>query len=589
MTAMLLRSSRLAVACSLGLALSAQSRPATGPSTVEDVLPPSTYAAVCSAGLAAHVEAANGSSLAPMVRQLLEQLPPDLRERLLEQELTRVADQVQADLQRDGWRPADLRALLARPMALAVGRLTIEGMGPSVALVVDEGDAGPTLRRVRDLVLRQLPGRNRQQEEVRIGQHSALVSRAPEQPPLFTASIGGFFVATNSRPYLGELADVLAGAPAWTKTSRLGELRAELGDRPLMSAFVDGRQLTGWLQPMLPYETAAYADVLGLGGIDAIYAATTASGDHLHLGLGGSARGLCKAAWSQPVDLSFVGACSPNTVLLAAGSLDLGSLFPAMRQLIDLLPPDAGAELQRELVGAFRRAGTTAQKVENVLAALGTQVAIALSLEKGPVPKPELLLRVAVRDAERLAPMLSHVEEAVAQQGLEWKTRELDAHRIRYVQVPFAEANLQLSPCYVLHDGALWLASDTAALVRMLRQTEGELAQAADMQQLRVHAAKASGVVHVRSARAVELGWRSLAGLLSAQLNERRDELGVGSEIVPDGEQVAAALATTTMTWRVDERGVTVANHGPLRLGTLWTGLAALVDDVLQRASGRVF
>ena len=182
MTSMLLRSSRLAVACSFGLALSAQSRP-SAPRPVEDVLPPSTYAAACSAGLAAHVEAANGSSLAPLVRQLLEQLPSELRERFVEKELTRLADQVQADLQRDGWRPADLRALLARPMALAIGRLTIEGMGPSVALVVDEGDAGPALRRVRDLVLRQLPGRDRQVDEVRIGDHTAQVSRAPEMPP----------------------------------------------------------------------------------------------------------------------------------------------------------------------------------------------------------------------------------------------------------------------------------------------------------------------------------------------------------------------------------------------------------------------
>lgn len=588
MTSMLLRSSRLAVACSLGLALSAQSR-SVGPRSVEDVLPPSTYAAACSAGLAAHVDAANGSSLAPIVRHLLQQLPPELRERFVERELTRMADEVQADLQRDGWRPADLRALLARPMALAVGRLTIEGMGPSVALVVDEGEAGPALRRVRDLVLRQLPGRDRQQEDVRIGEHTAQVSRAPEQPPLFTTSIGGYFVATNSRPYLKELAEVIAGAPAWTKTSRLGELRAELGERPLLSAFVDARQLTSWLQPMLPYEAGAYADVLGLGAIDAIYAATTTDRDVLHFGLGGSARGLCKAAWAQPVDPSFLQSCSPNTVLLAAGSLDLGALFPAMRQLIDLLPPPAGEELQRELVDGFRRAGTTPRHVENVLAALGTQVALALSLEKGPVPKPELLLRVAVRDAARLAPMLRHVEDAVAGHGLEWKTRAVDAHQIRYVELPIADANLQLSPCYVLRDGDLWFASDVAAMVRMLRQGEGALAQEPDVQQMLGHAAKASGVVHVRSARAVELGWRSLAGLLSAQLNEHRDEIGVGSEVVPDGEQMASALATSTMTWRVDERGVTVANHGPLRLGTLWLGFASLCDEVLQRASGRVF
>lgn len=589
MNPILLRSSRVAVALGLGLALSAQSRTTSGRRSVEDVLPPSTYAAASTAGLAAAADAANGSSLAPVVRHLLQQLPAELRERMVERELTRMADEVQADLQREGLRPADVRALLSRPMVLAMGRFTIEGMGPSVALVVDEGDAGAALQRCREFVLRQLPGRNRRTEEVRIGEHAAVVSRAPEQPPLFTASIGGYFVATNSRPYLTELAAVVGGAPAWSQTSRLGELRGELAGQPLLSAFVDGRQLTGWLQPLMPYETATYADVLGLGGIDAVYAATTADRDLLHVGLGGSARGLCKVAWSQPVDLSFVKSCSPNTVLLAASSLDLGALFPAMRQLIDLLPPPAGEELQRELVAGFRSAGTTARHVENVLAALGTQVAMAVSLEKGPVPKPEVLLRIAVRDAERLAPMLRHVEEAVAQQGLEWKARDVDGKQVRYVEIPLDGAPLQLSPCYVLHDGALWIASDMAAMVRMLNAGDGALTQEADVQALLGRAAKASGFVHVRSARAVELGWRSVESNLFPMLDSKRDEVGFGSEVMPDGEQVAAALATSTTTWRIDERGVTVASHGPIRLGALWSGFALLIDEVLQRASGRVF
>lgn len=58
------------------------------------------------------------------------------------------AQQVQQRLQHAGVRPADLRAMLARPMALAMGRLTIEGMGPSVALVIDQGNDGEAVQRV---------------------------------------------------------------------------------------------------------------------------------------------------------------------------------------------------------------------------------------------------------------------------------------------------------------------------------------------------------------------------------------------------------------------------------------------------------
>ncbi len=150
----------------------------------------------------------------------------------------------------------------------------------------------------------------------------------------------------------------------------------------------------------------------------------------------------------------------------------------------------------------------------------------------------------------------------------------------------------QLSPCYVLRADGLWCASDAAALVRALHQVEeadDSLAVQPDFVALQQSTQGASGVLHLRLFRAVELGWRSVETWLYPQLDAQRDELGFGREALPDAEEVARALGTSTFVYRIDGDGITLGSRGPLTLGSLLAALGAVAEEVLTRAGGRVF
>jgi hypothetical protein len=87
------------------------------------------------------------------------------------------------------------------------------------------------------------------------------------------------------------------------------------------------------------------------------------------------------------------------------------------------------------------------------------------------VPKPEVLLHVAVRDATGVAPLLQQLEAMSAERGnVEWKTRKVGEHEIRFCNLNLDEIEMKLSPCYVLTEKALLIGSDTAVLVSALRQ-----------------------------------------------------------------------------------------------------------------------
>lgn len=570
---------------------------------LEDLLPASTYAAVRFGGLAACRAATDSMPLTAVVQGLVAGLPPELREQRLDVQLDRAGDGVRRAMQRLGLAPADVHALLSRPMALALGRLSVEGMGPSVALLVSQGDAAPAIARCVDAGLRLLvdrvPGTTR--AAVDLAGTPVQQLRLPGGPPLFVASVAGHLVLTNSRGYLTEMLGVAAGrAAGLAATSRLPALAGALPAPALAAMFVNTHLLLASFAPHLPYEAAEFAAALGAGEVDALYAATTATGgagaDLLHLGIGGSERGLLKALVAAPVDWSFARACSDNVVALAAGSFDVPAVVAAFERFAALLPGGAGDELQRELgreLGrALRRLGASPQEVRALLGAFGNQVAIVLGLERGAVPKPELLVRIGVRDAAAVGSLLQRLEGVAAGGGLEWKARKVGDHVLRFCNVPLPAAELQLSPCYVLQGDALWLASDTAALVRMLRQADDaatSLAAAPDVQALMQAAGGASGVVHVRTFRAVQLGWRAVETFGYPLLDARAEQLGFGSDALPDGETLAAALGSNSWLCHVDDDGITVQGRGTFTFGALLAAFGAAGDEVLVRSGSQVF
>lgn len=170
--------------------------------------------------------------------------------------------------------------------------------------------------------------------------------------------------------------------------------------------------------------------------------------------------------------------------------------------------------------------------------------------------------------------------------GLEWKQRDVDGANVRFLNVEI-EGQFKLSPCYALTDNKLLLGSDAASLVRALRLDAGEDSFAAqdDFATMKAAADGAFGVFHLRLFRASELGWRTIETLAFAQLDAHAEEVGFDSEALPDGEQLAAALGTSTIAAFVDASGYTIKNQGTLGLGSYFAVFGMVADEVLRRAS----
>jgi hypothetical protein len=93
----------------------------------------------------------------------------------------------------------------------------------------------------------------------------------------------------------------------------------------------------------------------------------------------------------------------------------------------------------------------------------------------------------------------------------------------------------------------------------------------------------------VRSFRGVEIGWRTVETMLFPLIDAQSEELGFDSEALPDSESLQKALGTTSLIYRVDDDGVTVKSQGPMTLGALLAAVGAAADEVLSRATGKVF
>ncbi|MFY9345888.1 MAG: hypothetical protein WAT39_25575 [Planctomycetota bacterium] len=592
---------RSLVLLTVSVHLAAQA-PRALPQSLEAALPASTYAAVSFGGLARCHAAADALPLAAAVHAFLAKVPAEVRAERLDEHLEQATRHVQEALGQAGLRPADVRAFLGQPMTLAIGRMSIEGMGPSVALLVEIGDKKAAINRVVQWCaqrLGELAG-GAEGGEVAIGDARFHSMTMNEGPVLFAGAIGRYYVASNSRGYLRDLVDVANGRTAGLgQSTRLVQLQGQLPAPALAALFVNADRVCSAFAPHLPYEAEQWSAALGLGAVDALYAATTAGADGgsdlWHLGVGGSERGLLKALVAAPVDLAFAQSCSANTVAFGAGSFDVGAFAGAFHRFAELLPAAARGEMMEELergIGeALAEFGSSPDEAHKLMAAFGTQLGMALALEKGAVPKPEMLVRIAVRDPQVVAALLQQLEGKVSEQsGLEWKTRKADDHEVRFVNLPLPEAKLQLSPCYVVTKDSLWLGSDAQALVRALRQDPAaSLAAQPDFQALATQSKGASGVMHLRLFRAAEIGWRTVETMAYPQLDAHQDEVGFGSDALPDSETMAKALGTSSWVWTVDDAGVTVQSRGTFTFGSLLAAFGACGDEVLGRAGAKVY
>ncbi len=595
---MLLRSITVAALTSVVAAQSAQIHPRT----VDDLLPRSTYAALRFGGLDACREATGQLPLVQLVKAFVDEVPAHMREEFFDGRMDMAVDHVRDLLKQQGLNPSDLRALLGQPMTWAIGRLSIEGMGPSLCLVIEEGNERQAINRCVRVglnLLRRFAG-DVSVEKIEIA-GSPFYHATLSGAPIFAGSIAGNYCISNSRGYLKEIAAIAAGKQqGLTATANIVGLRQQLPAPPLAAYTINARSLMDMFEPHLPYEAADLSDALGLGRLDLIYGAWTADQhggtDMLHVGIGGSEKGLVKSLVAAPAELDFAKACSKNTVVFGAGSFDVPAVIDAFHRLTKFLPKEAQREIYREMgqeMGReFRQAGTSPAEVNALLRSFGNQVGFAITLEKGAMPKPELLVRLSVKNAEPIAGLLRRIEGMSSHEaGLEWRSRKAGDLDVRFCNVQI-ENQLQISPCYALTADGLWLGSDVAGLVRALRRMdkpESNLTSAEDFQKLAKESAGASGVVHIRSFRGVQIGWRTVETMLYPMIDAQSEELGFDSDALPDSETLAEALGTTSLIYRVDDEGVTMKSEGPMTMGALLAVFGAAADEVLSRATGQVF
>lgn len=573
------------------------------PRAVEDLLPASTYAAVRFGGLDACAAAAARLPLGELARTFFDKLPAELRDEAFAEGLDEASDELRLQLQDAGIKPADLRVVLSRPMVLSMGRVSIEGMGPSVCLLLDGSGGKDEINRTMQALARLLPrlGADYQMDRAEVAGHRLYRLQTEEGPPVFAGWLGEHYCVSNSRPYLAEVVAVMAGnAESLSAASDVGVLRQQLPNAPLLSGTVHLGTLFDAVAPLMPYEAEAFADALGVGRVDVVYGAVTAGDEGgselLHVGVGGSEHGLMKALVAEPADLGFASACSPNTVLFGAGSFDVGGVVEAFHKFVELLPAEAQREIRREMGREFdrelRQMGTSPQEVHAMLRAFGNQVGMAVSLEKGAVPKPELLMRISVRDAGVVQSLMQRIEAMTTQEGgVEWRSREANGSEIRFCNVPI-EDQFMVSPCYWLDEHALWIGSDVRGLAKAVKRAdepEESLAAEEDFRTLQQRTDGASGVLYLRTFRGIEIGWRSIETMLYPMLDAHADEVGFDSSALPDGEQLAEALGSSTLVYRVDDDGVTVRSHGPFGMGSLVAGLGGVFDYALSRATAKVY
>lgn len=596
MTIALLRPS---LALALGTALAAQGTLAQ-PQSLEAGLPAaSTYAVVHFGGLGACRTAATSLPIAALVQRFLAALPAATRQQHVEDQLGRLARGMEQPLMHVGIAAADLRSVLGCPMVLAAGRVTVQGLGPSLALVVDEGNAGPALDRLlaalAAMVQRQHDGAL--VESVDVDGIAARVLHVPEGPPILSAHVGGRFVLTNSRAYLREIAAVAAGrVVGLTNGSALGA-SPRMPQPVLASMFVNTAPLVAAMSPLLPYEAADIGRALGIEDLRGLYAAAgadaTGDAEVLDLAMPGDRHGLCKALFATPVDLAFAGMCPADMIAFGALGCDLDAVGGAVEAVLAQMPDGFVEGARRGTEQAWRQMlrqlGSGPGDYVALRDVLGKQVSFAVGLGSGGVPKPEVMVHVAVRDAAHVHQMLTAIEGHIAERGVTWASRQQGDHEIRYAQFEGGDQAV-LTPCYTVLDGGVVIASNVALLVRTVKQfgsPDQSLAATDDFRAAAADAKGGVGFLHVRWFRGVELAWRTIETHVYNYVDSHADELGFDRDALPEAEELARAVGTSTMILHVDDAGMRVTSRGPIGTGSAVAAGGMLLDELLQRTGSQ--
>jgi hypothetical protein len=165
--------------------------------------------------------------------------------------------------------------------------------------------------------------------------------------------------------------------------------------------------------------------------------------------------------------------------------------------------------------------------------------------------------------------------------------------QVHYCSAPIgADGGLQLTPTYAITDGCLVIGSTTKAVLDAMKQRAEEttsLFRETDFVAAALADEGAMAFVHLRPGRFCERYWRTAEARLFPLIDAQQEELGFTSEDLPDQDAFAKALGSMSWSITCDDDGMRLRMRGNVGLGGVAASFAALVDDVLLRATAKAY
>jgi hypothetical protein len=543
---------------------------------LERAFPSDTLVQVQFAGLQACAAASQQLGVLRLGTKVYDRLDSELKDQQVAPHLAEAVAHLHGALRRTGLDPATVRALLGGRLALGLGpRATIAGPMPmpSIALAFELG--------------------NRETEiNAAIKTLEALAARGHVK--LASAQQAGVLLVSNSPGYLEECQQALRGKPGFGNCRALQQGRARLGDE-LLSLTLNSSPLYATPSTFVPYELAELAAAVGVAAPHGVYAGWGTSGPSatqvLHIGLDTEAASALRQLGGAPVTAAAASWCPADTLAFAAVRADLPAVGQAGDRIWNMLPQqlrremarewerEVGRELDRELRGS----GFDRRAITELVAAIGPEVAAAVSLNALHIP--ELTVFAQMRAPDKVRAALGQVVEQAKAEGAPIREVEYQGVAITTAVVPAGD--MKLSPSIALCGDMLVFSSELRALKAALAQRDkqaGSLVADESFQQT-LKQNPGSAVLVLRSDCAVDRLWALAQAGIGVLIGSGMAP-GLTAEMVPTAEELKQDLDDVVVTLGFTGEGITARGQLPIGPAAALAGAGAWLDWALQQKGG---
>ncbi len=561
-------------------------------------VPAHTWAFATDAGLDATAKTFHDAKLVGVARNLIDSEGWQHLQGLARQQAGRDFDEALGFFGRVGLDVGRVRALVAGPIALAVGRLTFMGdnVVPSFALLTDVKDEAAVAQCLADLerlIGQAQPGVACSDATV-AGHACRRLAVGDGAISIVHGIVDRTWIATNSEGFFADSVAAIRGqVPNLATNTSLVRGRSEMHGTRLLEVFVNLQQFSASLTPLLPYEVARIGAELGASDLPDLYLASSHDGkgacDVLAIQLPGAKTGMLKAALSKGASNAAARWVKPSTSLFASLRIDARAAAAAFDQLMGAIPQRAANEMQKEMSREItrelrRELGTSPQEVLAMLSSLGSEVSIAVDTPRPTPPFVTLAVFVELADVQRAEGILTQL----AQSGRIGNVQSENDEGVRLWTLETEIEGFKMSPSWGIRDG--WLVGSNFKNVAKRLLTEGPLASGSLADDPRFQkASKAAGDAAVFVTARLNPILQNYWGLAMTGIQMGAGYADLEIDELPTGDDMAAAIDDIVFALRADEHGFVLRQHQPLGLASLVAASGAGLEWFLAQAPKRIY